>query len=150
MKNTKQNKTNKKNQMEFKKIKPINIQNLQDITKENHIEIKREGFAPKGKYCNNCVYFNMEFQPKINPWNEEIERIINVAKCSFFNQPLYPIENEKKSCCMNVNKYLKCYSCYLQTDEKNMELANKINIPLEKALALFYISVLLANKNKNE
>ena len=37
--------------------------------KEDCVEIKREGLAPKGKYCDKCYYFNI----KIETPNMEIE-----------------------------------------------------------------------------
>ena len=86
--------------------------------KEDCVEIKREGLAPKGKYCDKCYYLNIDLEPRINPWNDEVERTVNVGKCSFFGVSLIE-ENDTLPCGEKNNRYIKCISCLLQTSEKD-------------------------------
>ena len=86
--------------------------------KKDCVEIKREGLAPKGKYCDECYYFNMQLEPRINPFNDEVETTVNVGKCNFFGERLTEEENTLP-CGARYNKHIKCISCLLQTSEND-------------------------------
>lgn len=99
-------------------LKKIPISIYKDLPKkEDCVEIKRQGLAPKGKYCDKCYYFNIELEPRINPWNDEVERTVYVGKCNFFGETLIG-EEITLPCGVKSNRYTKCISCLLQTSEK--------------------------------
>lgn len=99
--------------------------------KENCIDIERKGFAPKGEYCDKCVYFKLDLEARINPWNEQVERAVDVAKCLFFGSLLVS-EKDKTPCGITVNRYKKCIDCELQTDEKLIKQAKELGISTEE------------------
>ena len=98
-------------------LKTIPISMYKDLpNKEDCVEIKREGLAPKGKYCDKCYYFDMVLEPRINPWNDKVERTVYVGKCTFFGVSLIG-ESDTLPCCESSNRYIKCITCLLQTSE---------------------------------
>ena len=94
--------------------------------KEDCIEIHRTGLAPKGKYCGGCMYFCIELEPRINPWNDEVERVVNIPKCRFFDEPLLATEDTKAPCGMQSKSYIKCISC----------MCHELDLPKEAILTL--------------
>ena len=122
-------------------LKQIPISMYKDLpNKEDCVEIKRQGLAPKGKYCDKCYYFNIELEPRINPWNDEVERTVNVGKCNFFGERLME-EESTLPCGEKYNKYIKCISCFVQTDKDCIEFEKKNGMSVKE----FYINLLLAN-----
>ena len=112
------------------KPKPMNM--YDDIpNKEDCVDIERKGFAPKGEYCDKCIYFRLELEAKINPWNEEVERTVEVAKCSFFGDMLVK-EKDKTPCGITFDRYKKCVDCKLQTDEKIIKQAKELGISTQE------------------
>ena len=112
------------------KPKPMNM--YDDIpNKEDCVDIERKGFAPKGEYCDKCIYFRLELEAKINPWNEEVERAVKVAKCSFFGYILVS-EKDKTPCGITFDRYKKCVDCKLQTDEKIIKQAKELGVSTQE------------------
>lgn len=108
------------------KPKPINMyDNIPN--KEDCVDIERKGFAPKGDYCDNCIHMILDLEAKINPWNEEVERAVRVAKCSFFGS-LLSSEKDKTPCGITIDRYTKCMDCKLQTDEKIIKQAKELGV----------------------
>ena len=99
--------------------------------KEDCVDIERKGFAPKGEYCDKCIYFRLELEAKINPWNEEVERAVEVAKCSFFGDMLVS-EKDKTPCGITFDRYKKCVDCKLQTDEKIIKQAKELGVSTQE------------------
>lgn len=114
----------------IKQLKPTPFQpNIPN--KEDCIDIERKGFAPKGEYCDKCIYFKLDLEAKINSWNEEVERAVEVAKCSFFGDMLVS-EKYKTPCGITFDRYKKCMDCKLQTDEKFIKQAKELGISTEE------------------
>ena len=119
----------KENKM-IEQLKPTPFQpNIPN--KEDCVNISRKGVAPKGEYCDNCVYFKLDLEARINSWNEQVERAVEVAKCLFFGDLLVS-EKDKTPCGITFNRYKKCVDCKLQTDEKFIKQAKKIGISTEE------------------
>ena len=112
------------------KPKPMNMyENIPN--KEDCVDIERKGFAPKGKYCDKCVYFRLELEAKINSWNEEFERAVEVAKCLFFGDILVS-EKYKTPCGITFDRYKKCVDCKLQTDEKIIKQSKELGVSTQE------------------
>lgn len=112
------------------KPKPMNMyENIPN--KEDCVDIERKGFAPKGEYCDKCIYFRLELEAKINPWNEEVERAVEVTKCSFFGDILVS-EKDKTPCGITFDRYKKCVDCKLQTDEKIIKQAKELGVSTQE------------------
>lgn len=88
---------------------------MTDTNKENCVSISRKGFAPKGEYCDKCIYFAVE----------------DTAICSFFGSLLFS-EKDKASCGLTFDRYKKCLDCSLQTDEKVIKQAKELGISTEE------------------
>lgn len=88
---------------------------MTDTDKENCVSISRKGFAPKGEYCDKCIYFAVE----------------DTAICSFFGSLLFS-EKDKAPCGLTFDRYKKCLDCKLQTDEKVIKQAKDLGISTEE------------------
>lgn len=119
----------------IEQLKPKPISMYKDIPKkEDCVEIKRQGLAPKGEYCDKCIYFQIDLEAKINSWNEQVERDVEVAKCKFFGDWLVS-EKEKTPCGITFDRYKKCMDCKLQTDEELIKQAKELGVSTEELVS---------------
>lgn len=116
--------------IEALKPKPMNMYDS-ILNKEDCVDIERKGYAPKGEYCDKCIYFKLDLEAKVNSWNEQVERAVEVAKCSFFGEILLS-EKDKTPCGITFDRYKKCMDCKLQTDEKFIKQAKELGISTEE------------------
>ena len=131
----------------IEQLKPKPIMDKDITNKEDCVEIKRQGLAPKGEYCDKCIYFQIDLEAKINPWNEQVERAVEVAKCKFFGDFLVS-EKYKTPCGITFDRYKKCMDCKLQTDEELIKQAKELGVSTEELVSKMQEMLLLSIMEK--
>lgn len=121
--------------IDFFNCKPLNPYK-ETLDKNSSIKIKREGLVPKGDFCNGCEFFYIDLEPRINPWNDEVERTVNVPKCKFFDELLFCSEKGETPCGEMFDKYKKCLSCFIQTNKDCVEIEKATGLSVAEIIAL--------------